>query len=172
MEEISHLGHELHESGSMKHDANRAIFIRESVEVRETFHFASPEEILSALKLYCSSFYGCMLWDLGGEGASQLYNAWSTAIKLAWDVPRATRTYLVQNVLASGITSAKVDILARYANFYRSLRKLPCQEVSVLANIVGRYRRSTTGSNLKLVEESLGLNPWIFDSFQGEEGTD
>ena len=162
----SHLGHELHESGSMEHDANvkRAIFIGESVEVRETFHFASPVEILSALKLYCSSFYGCMLWDLGGEGASQLYNAWSTGIKLAWEVPRATRTYLVQNVLASGITSAKVDILARYANFFRSLRKSPSQEVSVMANIVGRDLRSTTGSNLKLLEESSGLNPWTYDS--------
>ena len=36
--------------------------------------------------------------------------------------------------------------------------------MSVLANIVGRDLRSTTGSNLKLVEESSGLNPWIFDS--------
>ena len=59
----SHLGHELHESGSMEHDANvkRAIFIRDSVEVSETIHFSSPVEVLSALKLYCSSFYGCML---------------------------------------------------------------------------------------------------------------
>jgi hypothetical protein len=64
----THLGHELHESGSMEYDAvlKRAIFINQSVEIRETFYFASPVEIISAFKVYCSSFYGCMLWDLGG----------------------------------------------------------------------------------------------------------
>ena len=77
---------------------------------------------------------------------------------------RATRTYLVQQFLSAGMTSAKVDILARYANFYRSLRKSPCPEVAVMANIVGRDLRSTTGSNMRLVEESSGLDPWIFDS--------
>ena len=85
----SHLGHELHESGNMEYDAvvKRAIFINKSVEIRENFHFASPVEILSAFKIYCSSFYGCMLWDLGGERAGQVFNAKTAAIKLAWDVP-------------------------------------------------------------------------------------
>ena len=81
VQSASHLGHELHESGTMEHDAKikRAIFIRDSVEVRESFHFASPVEVLTALKLYCSSFYGCMLWDIDGEGASQVFYDWSTA---------------------------------------------------------------------------------------------
>ena len=162
----SHLGHELHESGTMEYDAGvkKAIFIRQSVDVRQTFHFASPVEIISALKVYCSSFYGCMLWDLCGEGANQIFNAWTTAVKLAWDVPRATRTYLVQQVLSVGVNSAKVEILARFANFFRGLRKSPSAEVAVMANIVGRDIRSTTGSNMKLLEEASGLNPWVYDS--------
>ena len=36
-------------------------------------------------------------------------------------------------------------------------------KVAVLANIVGRDLRSTTGSNLKQLEESSGLSPWIYD---------
>ena len=67
-------------------------------------------------------------------------------------------------MLSAGLTSAKVDILGRYANFFRSLRVSPCHEVSVLANIAGRDVRTTTGSNLKLVEELTGLNPWVFGS--------
>ena len=112
----THLGHELHESGTMEYDAmvKRASFISSSVEVRNTFKFASPVEVLSALKVYCSSFYGCMLWDLAGVGANQVFNSWSIAVKLAWDVPRATRTYLMQQVLSVGFTSARVDILGRY----------------------------------------------------------
>ena len=158
----THLGHELSETGSMEHDAKvkRAIFIDRSVEVRQTFNFASPVEVLHALKVYCNSFYGCMLWDLAGDGATQVYNSWSTAVKLTWSVPRATRTYLVQQVLSAGLTSAKVDILARYRNFFHSLRKSPCYEVAVMANIAGRDLKSTTGSNLRVVQDSSGLDPW------------
>ena len=90
--------------------------------------------------------------------------------KLTWNVPRATRTYLVQKVLAAGLSSARVDILARYANFFRSLRVSPCQEVSVMASIAGRDVRTTTGRNLKLLEELTGLNPWIFGSARKMSG--
>ena len=116
------------------------------------------------MKVFCGSFYGCMLWDLGGCRASQVFNSWTTAVKLSWSVPRATRTYLVQKVLASGLTSAKVDILARYANFFNSLRKSPCQEVVIMANIAARDMRTTTARNLRFLEESSGLNPWEYCS--------
>ena len=73
-----HLGHELHESGLIDHDAivKRAQFIDKSVEVRNMFEWAAPAEVLQALKTYCSDFYGAMLWDLGGDKASQVYSAW------------------------------------------------------------------------------------------------
>ena len=167
----NHLGHELHESGTMELDASikRATFISKSVEIRELFKFASPVEVLQTMKVNCCSFYGCMLWDLSGSGAGQVYNAWSTAVKLSWSVPRATRSYLVQHVLSSGLTSVKVDILARYGNFFRTLRKSPCHEVAVMANLAGRDYRTTTGSNLKLLEESSGLNPWEYSSSRLKE---
>ena len=116
MKNAAHLGHELHESGQMEYDANlkRAIFISNSVDVRESFGFASPVEVISAMKVYCSSFYGCMLWDFKGEGATKVFNSWNTAVKLAWCVPRSTRTYLLQHVLSAGLPSARVDILARF----------------------------------------------------------
>ena len=130
--------------------------------MRETFSFASPVEILSAVKIYCASFYGCMLWDLCGEGAIQVFNAWTTCVKLTWDVPRATRKYLVQQVLGAGLTSVKVDILARFAGFFAGLRKSPCYEVRVLANLAGRDIRTTTGRNLNLLRELSGLDPWVY----------
>ena len=41
--------------------------------------------------------------------------------------------------------------------------------MSVLANIVGRDLRSTTGSNLKLLEDSTGLSPWNYSSTRIKE---
>ena len=154
------------ETGNMEHDAivKRAIFIGNSLEIREAFAFASPVEIFSAIKIYCCSFYGSMLWDLGGEGANQVFNSWTTGVRLTWSVPRATRTYLVLKVLDSGLTSSRVDILARFAGFFQSLRKSPSYEVAVLACLAGRDIRTTTGKNLKLLEELSGLDPWVFGS--------
>ena len=141
----------------MEHDAlvKCASFIRSSVELRETFAFSSPVEVLTATKTH---YYGSMLWDLNGDGANKMFNFWTTAVKLAWC------SYLVQEVLACGLPSAKVEILSRYGNFFRSLRQSPSLEVAALLFMAARDIRSTTGSNLKLFEEKSGLNPWMLGS--------
>ena len=162
VETATHLGHELHESGSMEHDAKvkRAEFIDKSVEIRETLKFASPVEVLHTLTVYCSSFYGCMLWDLSGVGASQVYNAWNMATKLTWDCPRETRRYLLQQVLSCDLITAKTDIMVRYSKFFKSLRSSTSREVATLAYLVSRDVQSTTGANLRLIEQEAGLSVW------------
>ena len=84
MAQADHLGNILTEQGTMEQDAavKRAKFIQSSVEIREQFKFAAPAEVVKALKVYSNSFYGCNLWDLGGDKAKQVYTAWNTAVKL------------------------------------------------------------------------------------------
>ena len=113
------------------------------------------------MQVYCTSYYGSMLWNLQSEAAQRLYNAWTTAIKLAWDCPRATRTYLVQQVLACDSSSAKTEILARYCKFFRSLRDSQSFEVASLANLISRDVRSSTGANLRAIRDLSGKDPWV-----------
>ena len=47
-------------------------FDEDSVQIRETFYFANPEEKLSAIQVYASHWYGAMLWDLYGERVGQV----------------------------------------------------------------------------------------------------
>ena len=63
VQHATHLGHELHQTCSMEFDANmkRAQFIENSVQIRETFNFANPEEIVSAVHVYVGHWYGAML---------------------------------------------------------------------------------------------------------------
>ena len=161
VQSATHLGHELHESGDMDHDSavKSAQFIDKSVEIRSMFGFAAPADVLQALKTYCSDFYGSMLWDLGGDKAAMVYSAWDTAVKLTWSCPKWTRTYILQNVLASNVTSAKTDILARYSKFCKGLQSSVCQEVKILYNLVSRDLQSTTARNLRLVRDIAGLDP-------------
>ena len=100
-----------------------------------------------------------MLWNLGGEKASQVFSAWETAVKLAWSCLRWTRTFLLQQVLACGMTSARTDVLGRYSKFFMGLKTSVCQKVRVLFNYISRDLQSITAKNIKLVRDTSGLDP-------------
>ena len=153
VESAVHLGHVLHQSGTMEQDTRtkRAKFIDESVEVRETFGFASPSEVLRAVKLYVGSHYGSMLWELGSGMATQYFNAWTTCVKLAWQVPRATHTYFVENMLNCGLSSVREDTMTRYSRFVRGLMMSPSREVAVMCGVARLDIRTTTGANIDLI---------------------
>ena len=143
VESAAHLGNVIHESGTMDKDAKlkRASFIRESTELRETFGFASPSEVLRSVKLYAGSHYGSMLWQFQSESAGQYFTSWRTCVKLAWQVPRQTHTYLVDHLLCSGLSSVRCDIMSIYVKFVRGLQLSPSREVSVR----GVKRKSESG---------------------------
>ena len=88
-------------------------------------------------------------------------NAWKTGVKLVLGVHRRCRTYLVQQVLAPGVPSLQVNLLLRFRGFFRSLLTSPSPEVQVAALLAARDRRSSVGSNLALLAEETGLDPWI-----------
>jgi hypothetical protein len=158
----THLGHELHESGEMRHDATvkRAILIGKSVEVRDSFSFASPPSVLRALNVYCSSYYGSLAgWDLGGPEARSFYGVWRLNILLTHNLPRGTHRYFLPQ-LAPGAASAKAEIMARFVRFFRSLRAAPSHEVVTAALLLARDRRSTIGKNIAKVEEETGQDVW------------
>ena len=157
----NHLGHELSEECNMVQDmlCKRADYIQKSTEVRETFAFAQPNQVLQSVSTYCSSMYGAMTWPLFSDRARQVFNCWSTCVKLAWDVPRATHTYLVDNLLSGGIPSMRSSILARYCKFYKGLRASNSLAVRVVASICSSDVRSTTGSNLLNLGKESQLDP-------------
>ena len=124
------------------------------------FRWAAPEEILKAIMIHCTSFHGSSLWDLEGEKAMQVYRAWNTCLKAVWCCPPWTRTYLVQQVLCCGQTSAKVGIMGRFVTFFHSLRNSASREVQILSRLFARDIRSTCGRNLQYIREVTGLDPW------------
>ena len=137
----------------MEHDVKckRARFIGESTEIREAFAFAEPTQILQAVRVYCGHFYGSMLWDLQSEGAGMFYRSWNTCVKLAYNIPRSTHTYLVENYLAAEFTPIRTELMARYIKFYDSLLNSKSLEIQVLVNTITKDARSTTSRNLGLV---------------------
>ena len=137
----------------------RAKFIDKSTEIRETFSFADPVQILQAVNIYCCDHYGSMSWDLQSKIANQYFNSWSTCVKLAWEVPRDTHSYFL-DYLSGNLVAIKRDILGRYVGFYQSLLNSPSREVNILARIVFKDIRTTTARNLRFLEQETGGVTW------------
>ena len=79
-------------------------------------------------------------------------------MKLVFNVPRNTFTYLVEGFLACSLTSLRNQILTRYSQFFRKLLDSPSREVRGLAHIVRNDPRSTTFTNLRLLKEKTKMN--------------
>ena len=112
--------------------------------------FNSQQVRYSSLKSYCQPK---ILLDARRLGATII----STS---AWHVPHGTHTYFVDRLLGCGLSHVKTDILAKYIKFFRALRESPSMEVSVLAHIVARDIRTTTGQNLHVIHDLTSLDPW------------
>ena len=157
-----HLGHVLHQDCTMDQDSKvkRAKFIDKTCELRETFSFAHPEIVIKAAQVYASDAYGFMLYDLTSNTSESFFSCWNTFVKLAWNVPRSTYTFVVDNLLASHFSSLKKQILSRYTTFFQSLFTSASKEVRHLVRIVSRDAKSTVYKNVKFIENICGLSPW------------
>lgn len=100
----------------------KAIYIDTTVDIRETFTFAHPAQVLKAVNTYAGHHYGSMLWDLGSDMVGQYCRVWNTCVKLTYNVPRSTHTYLVENFLASQFVPIQTELLSRYVKFFKSLQ--------------------------------------------------
>ena len=169
VEHAAHLGHVLHQTVTMENDCNRAraAFIDRSVDIRQQFYFAKPDQIIDMIQLMCSDAYGSMLWDLRSNPAEKYFKCWNTAVKLVYGVPRSTYTYLVEGYFAKDKPSLRTQVLSRYPGFFRKLVTSPSKEVRMLARMMATDPRSTTSKNLSYLREKTGLEePETFSSWR------
>ena len=90
-----------------------------------------------------------------------MYRAYTTNVKLTWDLPRATHTWLVTQLLGCGLPTAKETILAGFTGFLTRLRKSASWEVRVMAELEVRDATSVTGRNVMMFKRELGTDPRI-----------
>ena len=145
----------------------RSKFIMRSTEVRESLVFSHPFVTLKAIQSLCMDAYGAMIWDLGSSSAEQFFKSWNTCVKMVYNVPRNTFTYLVEGFLAAYYVSLRNQVFARYGGFYRRLATSPSREVRGLVMIVRNDPRSDKGRNLRLLRLKTGMDyPEEFASFK------
>ena len=166
-----HLGHTIHQDLTLDADARarRARFISSSVEVRNKFSFASPHQILKAVRIFSCDAYGSVLWRLDSPSASSYYKSYSSCVRRIWRLPVNTYTYLVEGHLSSGLPPLRNMVLGRYPRFFWRLSYSPSCEVQVMARISACDRRTVTASNLAHLSALTGLDPECTGSLEFQE---
>ena len=132
----------------------RAQFIENCINIRETFGFAFPKQMLQAVKIHALHCYGAMLWDFESNTTGMFCRSWNTNVKLCYKVPRETHTYIVENCLASEYNPVIQEIYSRYTNFLKNLTKSVSSEVQHLFNVIKHDVQSTTA-----IIKKTGMNP-------------
>ena len=135
------------------------LVIDKSSDIRDQFKFAHPDQVLKAVQVYASDAYGFMLYDIQSHASQSYMKSWNTFVKLAWDVPLNTYTYIVENCLAESAVPFRKQICSRYVTFFRNLFTSSSNEVRHLVRIISRDAKSTVFRNIKYIEEVSGLSP-------------
>ena len=103
----------------------RNIYVANNIQLCQEFAISHPAVKCSMNSLYNAAFYGSGIWDLSGEAASRLYNAWSVSVRQMWDIPRETHRRFIEPL---GGRHAASIIASNYCSFLRFIgrcRKLP-----------------------------------------------
>ena len=117
--------------------------------MNQEFGFAHPEIKCKLNQIYNSSFSGSMLWDFTSKNVNMLFNSWSVAVRIMWNLPYQTHRYLIEPL--SGF-HAKNMILSRFVNFVQSIPKGNKKSTHFLYELIKNDTRTITGKNINEIK--------------------
>ena len=131
-------------------------FIGKFHALRQEFGFASAQVLFKLVNIYGTSFYGSVLWDLGGSAADSLYASWNAMVRMAWNLPNTAHTYFIEDI--SEAPHLKAILSQRYLTFIHSLLNSKKKCLSQLALKTIYDQGSITGQNINLIASESGYN--------------
>ena len=169
VDEVKHLGNLLECDNTMSRDitVKRGKFVGKLNTLSQEFHYASPQVFMKILNIYAVSFHGSGLWDLFSSNCDRVYKAWNVAVRFAWNVPRETHRYLIEEI--SGCLHPKVMLASRLVKFVEQLRTSTKMGVRMLASLALSDQRSVLGRSMVRVArecsvEAMNLTPAMVKS--------
>ena len=153
VDSAKHVGNTMERDNSFTVDIRnkRGCFIGRIHSILQEVHFASPLVKMEMISMYASSFYGSPLWKLFDGPCDKLYAAWNNAVKEAFNIPRATHRYFIEEV--SGHLHPMVMLSSRFLKFHETLQKSEKISVRYLSELCSSNLRSYYSQNLKSISE-------------------
>ena len=108
----------------------------------------SPVIKVNLLYSYCSSLYGCEIWDLNSSQLSSIAVSWRKALKRVWNLPYGTHAHVLYALC--GKWPIEEEICRRSLRFAVSCINSDCSVVRDVArmNLLTRPAQSVIGKNM------------------------
>ena len=156
--QVKHLGNMLQLDNSMRMDVcqKRGKFIGKMQSLLQEFSYVDPHTFMRITNLFNTSFYGSSLWDLFSNDCEKLFKSWNVAVRQAFRVHRCTHRYLIEPI--SGTVHPKVELLARFVTFYKSLKNSTKLGLRLLVRLAERDGRTIMGKTLNRLSLLCSIN--------------
>jgi hypothetical protein len=148
--EWPHLGHIISANSDDAHDimSRRFSLIGQINNILCNFRKVDCSTKIRLVKAYCTSFYGCEIWDLSNNCIESICTAWRRGIRQVWCLPNTTHSSLLPGLCGT---------LPLHDLFYKRMLKLVYQclnSPSSIVNFIARHSilfgrmHSTVGRNV------------------------
>ena len=121
----------------------------------DEFCFIKPEEQVKLLNLYNAHFTGFPSWSFTSDMFSQLMNSWNVNLRVIFDLPYGTHSYLVNSLTES--KHARQMIYQRYLKFLKSVATNRRPALVSLLKEVQNSCLSLVGNNLRRILLDSGV---------------
>ena len=157
VESAKHVGNTMERNNSFSMDIRlkRGSFIGRVHSILQEVHFANPMMKMTMIKMYATSFYGSSLWNLQSGDCVRLYSAWNNAVREAFNVPRTTHRYYIEEI--SEAEHPMVMLSSRFIKFHQTLEKSGKVCIRYLAKLSAENLRTSHGQNIKFISEQVGV---------------
>ena len=119
------------------------------------FSSCNSEVKLELFRKYCTSYYGCQLWNLNSRYTQSFFVCWRNCIRKIWKISRRTHCFIT-NYLYDGY-GIELELLCRSMNFLNSLYKSSNQHTSFCAELC-KTSRTHVACNRRLIMSKLKCN--------------
>lgn len=157
VEDLKHLGNTVQSDNSMTIDmtVKRANFVGKIHSLNQEFHFCNPDVVMNLYKIYACSFYSSSLYDLFSAKLEQLYKTWNKTVRILYNVPMDTHTYLIETISKS--LHPKAMLSARFIGFHKTNLLCLKSSVRLLTGLFTLDQRTNYGRNLKNISDDCNI---------------
>ena len=107
-------------------------------------------------KQYCCSFYGAPLWFLGSNRVTDLYVVWRKAVRVVWNIPYMTHTYVLP--LLSECLPFDKAMEKRFVKFFQVCLQGKSPLLKTVAQLAMYNPFSNSGRNYVEIVNKYGMS--------------
>jgi len=101
---------------------------------------------------YCTSFYGCPLWNMESKDVNKFYVAWRKCIRNVWSIPNRTHCNLLHHICS--VDPINIQLLYRFGSFYKKTLVSPNILVKLCGQLCTGY--TAAASNRRMLFKFIG----------------